>query len=502
MLRLQRNGSVLAFFAIILLVGGGLWHLSKDRSSHAHEKGALVLHCAAGIKKPIKELADLYEKRHGIRVQLDYGGSGTLLSKIRIKPDGDLYVAGDDSYTDQAREQGLVAERLPLARMQPVLAFAKSNPKGIARLQDLLRDDVRIAYANPEAAAVGRLTRKLLTKAGIWEPIESRKSVTKPTVTELANDLVIGAIDAAIIWDATARQYPELSFVAPEEFVSATKHVTLGVLSASKRPTAALRFARFLASSDIGMPVFARHGFVPESNDPFAETPELLLMAGAMLNAAVDDTIAAFEKREGCRITRIYNGCGILVSQMRAGETPDAYFSCDVSFLEDVQQRFDDGVVVAENDMVILVAEGNPKGIAGLVSLCKPGLRVGLAHPEKSALGALTHRMLRRAQLESEFAQSGNLEVESATGDFLVNQIRTGSLDATIVYRSNAAMAQKHLDIVEIEQEGALAAQPWALAKDTPHRRMLQRLYEALTTTASRAQFEGLGFRWRLGEVK
>ena len=86
--------------------------------------------------------------------------------------------------------------------------------------------------------------------------------------------------------------------------------------------------------------------------------------------------------------------------------------------------------------------------------------------------------------------------LDSATGDFLVNQMRTGSLDAVIVYRSNAAAALEDVDIVPLNNPGAQATQPFAVAHSTQHPRTLARLLDALTQPNSRERFGALGFGW------
>src|SRR6185503_11063138 len=100
------------------------------------------------------------------------------------------------------------------------------------------------------------------------------------------------------------------------------------------------RFARFLAAGDRGQLEFAKNGFMPVESDAWEEKPTLLLFSGAMLRPAIDKTIAAFKKREGCEVLTVYNGCGILVAQMKAGEKPDLYFACDTQFMEQVKDRF------------------------------------------------------------------------------------------------------------------------------------------------------------------
>ena len=289
----------------------------------------------------------------------------------------------------------------------------------------------------------------------------------------------------------------ELLLTSLELLESSPRRISLGVLTASESPTAALRFARFLSSRDHGKPAFAGFGYDALEGDVWAETPELVLMHGAMLSKALDETITEFEAREGVRVTRIPNGCGILVAQMKAGARTDAYFSCDTSFLDMVEDRFEPGLDVSANRMVILVGKGNPKRITTPADLPGDGLRIGLAHADKSALGALAQRMLERQGHWKALMASGNVKVWSPTGDFLVNQIRTGSLDATIVYKSNTAMVRDHLDVLEIEDPQAFAVQPYAVARNTEYAHTMRRLLDAILTARSRGRFEDLGFQWK-----
>ena len=471
--------------------------LFDKRDEQAEAGSSLTLFCAAGMAPPVELIAAEYEARFGTRIELVYGGSGTLLAQLQISRGADLYLAGDDSFVQHAREEGLVAEQLDVAIMRPVIAYRAQDPPAEVSLETLVDAQLRVGLADPDAAAVGKVTRGVLQQAGLWEEAQASALVSHPTVAALANDLVVGSIDVAVIWDATASQYEELAATRLPELDAAPRHVTLGVTSWSTTPSTALHFARYLSGRGAGLEHFAAFGFEPVAGDVWTESPSVVLMSGAMLNAAIDDTVRAFELREGVRVERIYNGCGILVAQMRAGAHADAYFSCDSTFLDMVQERFDPGEVVTSNPMVLLTQQGNPEDVRALADLVRPGLRVGLAHPEKSALGELTRRLLVEEDLYETFMASGNGLVESATGDYLVNQLRTGSLDAVIVYASNAAAVREELHLAILPQPGATASQPFAIARDTAHAHLLERLQEALVSAESRRRFEALGFEWR-----
>src|SRR5262249_22502559 len=149
----------------------------------APESGPILVYCAAGLRIPVEAA----EKAYGGKVQLQYGGSNTLLSNAEVSGKGDLFIAADDSYLKLAREKGLAAESIPLARQTPVLAVAKGNPKQILTLAGLMRADVKVVQANPDAAAIGKLVRGKLEKSVQWAALKEKTLVFKPTVNEVAN---------------------------------------------------------------------------------------------------------------------------------------------------------------------------------------------------------------------------------------------------------------------------------------------------------------------------
>ncbi|NRA97235.1 MAG: molybdate ABC transporter substrate-binding protein [Planctomycetes bacterium] len=483
--------------AAILAICVVLLRFNAVRETDGGDADVLTVYCAAGLRPAMEAVRRSYEAEYGVRVDVNFGGSGSLLGTIRGAAAGDLYIAADMAYLDRAGQLGLCAEVLPLAWQNPVVAVADGNPKGIRGFKDLLRDDVQVGMANPEAAAVGKCVRTELREAGLWNRLKARLAVMKMTVNEVANDVKMGAIDAGITWDATLTSYPELEAVVMPELVGGERQIACGLLTSSEVPTSALRFARYLTARDRGLLEFEKRGFRVIDGDQWVEIPRLILMSGAMLRPGIEDVIVAFQRREGCELEATFNGCGVLVSQMKAGSWPDAYLSCDRSFMEQVRGGFQEPRDLSENDMVILVQQGNPRGIRGLIDLREDGLRVGLADATKSALGALTERMLKRAGLAA--AVNAGVELRSPTGDMLVNQMLLGSLDAAVVYRSNALAHEENrdrLDVVEVKVEGATASQSYAVARETDHPWLLGRFFDRVRNKSTRGVFESVGFRW------
>lgn len=505
----MRNSPLKAFlfalpFLAILIYGFSQLQPGTSRSSNSGAtsglKGAsstekpLLIYCAAGIKPPVEKITVNFLEEVGGKTQLQYGGSGTLLGNLKIAQKGDLFLAADDSYLYQAREAGLIKEILPLAKMKPVLAFGQGNPKNIQSLQDLLRDDLNVGLATPDAAAVGKLTRKLLTDAGIWNELEPKVKVFEPTVNGIANALKIGSIDVGIIWDAVANQYDGLEVLSVPELESGEQLVSIGVLTSCNRPAEALQLARYLAARDRGGLVFKAMGYPPVNGDVWTERPKVTFFSGGVNRMAIQDTLKEFQDREGVSITTVYNGCGILVAQMKAGEKPDAYFACDVSFMDSVTDMFMDSIDLSKTDIVIIVPKGNPKSIQNLQDLARPGLKLGLAHYEQSALGALTQRLLVKAGLANEVNK--NVRVQTPTADLLVNQMRAGSLDAAVVYTANTSQVRDYIDLIPIDHPAANAIQPYAVSRESKQPYLMNRLLDRLRESKSQDQFQKVGFEW------
>jgi molybdenum ABC transporter molybdate-binding protein len=495
---LALGGSV---FLLGILIGLLYWNSLPP--APAPGSGPLVVHCAAALRTPLEAVRRAYEEETGRRLELRFGPSEALLTSLKVTRQGDLFLPADESYVEQARAEGLVAEVLSLARMSAVVVIRPAYPGGsIATWDDLLGKGVRLAQANPDAAAIGKRTREELRKTGRWDALEKHTSVTLGTITEVANAVRLGSVDAGIVWDAVAAQYPDLTVVRLPELAPVTARVQLAVVKDSKQPTRALEFARYLAARDKGLACFRQHGFADvESGDAFGREPEIVLYAGAMLRPAIEPTITEFEKREGVRVTRVYNGCGILVGEMMTGARPDVYFACDPRFMGQVSHLFETPRVVSSNQLVIAVPKGNPRQIKALRDLGRqPGegekrLKVGVGHEQQCALGAITKESLLQAGVYEAVRE--NVAVESPTGDLLINQLRTGSLDAVVAYKSNVTPYDAEIDAVAITGPASAAPrQPVAVSRDSAHRHLAERLLEAIRSQESRRRFEELGFRW------
>lgn len=258
--------------ALLLLLAALLAGVAFYQHRASTPSGAtppLTVYCAASLKKSLETIAEQYRQDTGTEVRLQFGGSGTLLSSLRVAKQGDLYLPVDEGSVADARQAGVVSEVFPIAVQRPVIAVRKGNPKNIHALDDLLRDDVKIALANPEAASISRVSRKALGDK--WDKLAAHATVMKPTVTEVAADVNLGTVDAGIIWDTVAAQFKETQAVEVPELSGIKENASACVLTFTAQPEAALRFAHYLTAPDKGGAVFQANGFTPAGGEKWAD---------------------------------------------------------------------------------------------------------------------------------------------------------------------------------------------------------------------------------------
>lgn len=482
--------------SILLLAGLCVLLYYQTRPDPGQAGPPLVVYCAEALRVPMEAIAKEYEAETKQHVELRNGPSQTILTQLANSGKGDLFLPADDSYIDLAKKKDLIAEVLPLATMHATVIFRSGFDKKIEHWNDALAPGVKLGLANPEAAAISKLLKAHLEKAKLWQEVLDHKPNFLGSVNEVASAVNLGTVDVGVIWDAVAVNFAKVKSVSVPELKGVTAQVQIAVAKTSAQPTQALRFARYVAAKDRGLLHLQKQGFeVQKDADTWARVPNIVIFAGTMLRPAIEETLTEFEQREGVRITTVYDGCGNLVGQMKAGKRPDCYFACDTRFMDMVQNRFNEPEVMSKNQLVIAMRKGNPHEIHTLKDLAKPGLRIGVGHEQQCALGSITKETF--LQTGTYAAIRKNVRAEFPSGDALIVQIRGGSLDAVVAYRSNVTPFVNELEMIPVTGIPCAAPQqPIAIGKECPYPQLARRLWAALKTPESKQRFVDLGFGW------
>ena len=229
--------------------------------------------CGSSMYPPVDELAKRFESLTGCKVLCDYGGSGTVLLQLEESKEGDIYIC-HDPYAYLCEDKNMSERWHTIARLEPVMAVQKGNPKQIRGLKDLLREDINIGLSHRKYSTRGKMLWTMFRKHGIAEILAKRKFFEERTHT-LVNQLKLGAIDVATLWDAPAKAMEEIDVIPFEEeymidaVTSATTgktysmrfvKVTVVRLNFSREPLLAAQFAK-MCLSDEGRKILAGHHY-------------------------------------------------------------------------------------------------------------------------------------------------------------------------------------------------------------------------------------------------
>lgn len=168
------------------------------------------------MRPPMEKVVAAFAEQTGVPVRMTSADSGTLLTQIRETRRGDVYVCHDPFGTVAERE-GFTTDVLTVAVLRPVIVVPKGNPKGIKGLDDLGRPGLRLALPDPQYATAGVVLQAMLEKAGLREEVDANAVTRARESSMLANAVALGTgnIDAAVCWDAIARQHPNDLTVIP-----------------------------------------------------------------------------------------------------------------------------------------------------------------------------------------------------------------------------------------------------------------------------------------------
>ena len=490
----------------------------------------LICHVGGTMRPVMLELAKRYERETGQAVEINSAGSGELLAHIELQSTGDLYVCHDPFLDILMRKVDMGVDGWTVAELTPVIIVAEGNPKNVQGLADLARNDVALALTDFDRSTLGRMLPTIFAKAGInVHALVQRKDVQiNKSGGYVANLVVTGNADAALVWNAVARlraddldvvRLPDAHLPTPhvDAMTSATGgsyaltpvRVTMATLTCSRQPKAAQAFAEFVASSRAAT-VFEAFGFTvrpvvreyhdgePVGVDAAGGTDgdvTLRMYAGAGLRPAVDALIDAFKAESGITVEADYAGSGVAISRARQDPRADLFMPGDVWYvdrLHDLAGLIEAKTPVAYFVPVIIVAKGNPKGITKLTDLCRDDVRVALGRADACQIGRLSDKILEKSDLDRAALEAR----ESLTVNELGVWVKMGAADAAIVWDAIAATIADSVDVVPIPRESNIVSRVVVgLLTTSEHKTAARRFIDFMTGPRGRAILESKGYR-------
>ena len=215
----------------------------------------LMIYCGAGMTKPFQEIADSFKAATGCEMNVTYANAGQIQSQITTSEEGDMFIAG--SAEELKPVESYVSESKALVKHIPVLAVQSGNPKNITSLAGLAEEDVSLIIGDIDSTPIGKIAKKALTDAGIFDKVRIEASTA--TAPQMATAIAAGEADAAIIWkencDAQGVEIVDNSGL--EDYI---KTIPAASLSCSADHDARQAFLAYLNSGDV-QEIWLKYGY-------------------------------------------------------------------------------------------------------------------------------------------------------------------------------------------------------------------------------------------------
>jgi len=228
----------------------------------------ILIFAGAASKPATEEVIKTFQDKFGIPVDVIFGGSGFVLSQMKLTKKGDLYFPGSSDFMEVAKKENLVfpeSEKI-IVYLIPAINIQKGNFRRIYSLKDLTKDGIRVAIANPEFVCVGTYAVEIIERN--LTPIEKerfKKNLVNYTESceKTANVISLKAVDAVIGWRVFQYWDPErieTIYLKPDE-IPRVGYISIAISKFTQDKILAQRFIDFLISPQ-GKTIFRKYHYL------------------------------------------------------------------------------------------------------------------------------------------------------------------------------------------------------------------------------------------------
>lgn len=227
----------------------------------------LLVFAGAASQPPLEIAAKAFEQKTGVKVDLVFGGSGYVLSQMKLGKKGDLYFPGSSDFMESAKKDGMVYPETEqkIVYLVSSINVQKGNPKNITSLKDLTKPGIKVAIANPEGVCVGLYAVEIIEKTFTPEEKQSfRNNIANYTESceKTATAISLKTVDAVIGWSVFQYWDPakiETIKLKPSEMLR-IGYIPIAISKYTENRKLAQQFIDFLQSEE-GKAAFKKYQY-------------------------------------------------------------------------------------------------------------------------------------------------------------------------------------------------------------------------------------------------
>jgi molybdate transport system substrate-binding protein len=254
-----------AVILVALLLAGCSSKDEPSATNRPYEGHVLELFVGTASKPPTEAAVAAFEQKTGAKLEVHYGGSGKMLSDMKLAERGDVYFPGSSDYMEKAKAEHLVVPETEqrIVYLIPAINVQRGNPHHIQRLEDLAQPGLRVGIGRPDTVCVGLYAVELLEHAKLADKVRPNIVTNTESCEKTAQLVSLKAVDAVLGWEVFEHWDPDHieTVYLPKDQVTRIGYIPAAVGTKAKEPALAKDFIAFLVS-DEGKAIFKKWSYL------------------------------------------------------------------------------------------------------------------------------------------------------------------------------------------------------------------------------------------------
>ena len=260
---------------LILLLAGLVVLIPISGCTQGGQK-EITAFCGSASKPAMEEAAQAFAEETGITVYLNFSGSGTMLSQMKVSNSGDLYIPGSPDYMVMAEQSSVVEPDSVkiVAYLIPAILVQPGNPRNIQSLPDLARPGIEVGIGNPEAVCVGLYAYEILERNNLLTVVEANIVTHAESCAKTASLVALKSVDAILGWRVFSKWHDTIDvvYLSPEQ-IPRLSYIPGALSTFAEDRESAQKFLDFLVSPQ-GQEIFSRWGYIATESEARKFAPD------------------------------------------------------------------------------------------------------------------------------------------------------------------------------------------------------------------------------------
>jgi molybdate transport system substrate-binding protein len=231
--------------------------------------------CGSVSKPAMEKAATEFEKTTGIKVYLNFGGSGTMLAQMKLSNNGDLYIPASPDYMALAERDGVIYTDSvkKISYLVPAILVQHGNPQNIQALSDLAQPGIKVGVADPESVSIGLYAYEILEHNNLLAGVGENIVTYGESFSKLASLVALKSVDAILGWQLQWQPDTIEVINLKSEQITRVSYISGAISTFTEDRESAQRFLDFLASPS-GQGIFSKQGYITTASEARKFAPQ------------------------------------------------------------------------------------------------------------------------------------------------------------------------------------------------------------------------------------